>query len=205
MPLADGYGVLVGSLHDYRCDAGHTEGHYYHCRVIVSTPYGPYPCVIDLDSKANRVGIEWKIVELGKPVLLLLSLIRDGWHSLGSGADGFGAIDYYRSPELKGDGIWKHGTGREAFADLEPLLRHSRRLFIYGEPFRNGVHGVHNIHQNQGDPPSSRWSAENAPWQDGGLVVERTDGTMTAFLCRFSTQRKGTEEGRIERRHSTAG
>jgi hypothetical protein len=193
MPLADGYGVLVGTLHTYRCDAGHADGHYYHCTVIVSTPYGPYPCAIDLDSKANRDGIEWRIVELGKPVRLLLNLIRDGWHSIGGGEDGSGAIDYYRSPDLQGDDTWKHGTGHEAFMDLEALLRHSRRLFVYGEPFRNGVHGVHNIHQNQGDPASSRWASENAPWQDGGLVVERVDGTMAAFLCRFSTQRKGSE------------
>ncbi|NTW52591.1 MAG: YukJ family protein [Chlorobiaceae bacterium] len=193
MPLADGYGVLVGTLQSYRCDAGHTDGHYYHCTLIVSTPYGPYPCPIDLDSKANRIGIEWRIVELGKPVKLLLSLIRDGWHSIGDDTAS-GAIDYYRSPELKGDGIWKHGTGREAFIDLEALIRHSRRLFVYGEPFRNGVHGVHNIHQNQGDPDSSRWAHENAPWQDGGLIVERGDGTMAAFLCRFSTQRKSPED-----------
>ncbi|NTU57408.1 MAG: YukJ family protein [Chlorobiaceae bacterium] len=192
MPLADGYGVLAGTLQGYSCDVGHSDEHYYHCTVMVRTPRGPYPCAIDLDSKANKYGIEWRIVELGKPGCPALSPLRDGWHPLSRSQAG-GAIDYYRSPEFQGDGSWKHGTGREAFADIEALLRHCRRLFVFGEPFRNGVHGVHNIHQNQGDPVSSRWAMENGPWQDGALFVERSDGSMVAFLCRFSTQRKFVE------------
>jgi hypothetical protein len=197
MPLADGYGVLAGTLHSCHCDDGHTNGHYYHCTVIVRTPYGPYPCPIDLDSKANKTGIEWRIIELGSPGLPLLATLRDGWHSLASDSHS-GAIDYCLSPELQGEGIWKRGTGREAFIDLEALLRQGRRLFVYGEPYRQGGHGVHNIHQNQGDPVSSRWALENGPWQDGGLFIERADGTMAAFLCRFSTQRKCAEAGRSE-------
>ena len=150
------------------------------------TRYGLYRCQVDLDSKEQENGIEWRIVDLGDATSFPLSSFGDGWHSLESLPES-GAIDYCRSPLFLPDGDWQRGTGRSAFMSLEPLLRHGRRVFIFGEPFRRGQ-GVHNIHQNQGDPASSRWAPENAPWQDGAVVVERRDGRFAAFLCRFRSQ-----------------
>lgn len=205
MPLFDGYGVLAGRLHRYGCDKRQDDAHYYHCTLLVRTPRGLYRCVVDLDSKNRRDGIQWKVVVLPPEDAAALTELRDGWHEL-SMDEHSGALDYYRSPSLapcaesvhadmvKGNGkpgvpvLWKYGTGHHAFRDLEPLLKQPRRIFIFGEPFRNG-RGVHNIHQNQGDPPDSRWAAENGPWQDGAVMVERQDGRVTAFLCKFSTQR----------------
>ena len=187
MPLIDGYGVLAGTLLTYSCDAGHTNGHYYHCTLTVRTHAGLYRCPVDLDSKEQKNGNEWRIVELGDTSLYPFTILGDGWHRLDS-VPGSGALDYCRSPQFGPDGIWQHGTGQGAFRALEPLLRQCRRLFVFGEPFRTG-RGVHNIHQNQGDPASSRWAPENATWQDGAIVVERRDGSMAAFLCRFRTQR----------------
>lgn len=186
MPLIDGYGVLAGTLFSYSCDSGRTNGHYYHCTVIVRTPRGLSRCPIDLDSKEEKNGIEWKLVELGPASSQPVTALSDGWHRLESVPDAL-ALDYCRSSQFRSVDGWRRGTGRNAFRDLEPLLRQGKRLFVFGEPFRIG-RGVHNIHQNQGDPPGSRWARENGPWQDGGIFVERRDGSMVAFLCRFKTQ-----------------
>lgn len=192
MPLIDGYGVLAGTLLTYSCDAGHTNGRYYHCNVTVRTPKGLFRCPVDLDSKELKNGIEWNVVELGEASEQLVSAFGDGWHRLES-VPGSGAIDYCRSPQFRSANGWKRGSGRSAFRDLEALLHQGRRLFVFGEPFRRG-RGVHNIHQNQGDPPASRWAPENGPWQDGGIFVQRRGGTMAAFLCRFRSQARCVTE-----------
>lgn len=201
MPLHDGYGVLAGALHSYSCDRAVSEGEYYHCNIRVKVRRIMYRCPVDLDGKKSVDGIQWRVVELGMTSLKGIAGMQDGWHFLRSDAHS-GALDYYRSGELtgsvagEGEGFgdlqacpsWRSGSGADAFRDLEPLLKHSSRIYVFGEPFRNG-RGVHNIHQNQGDPPGSRWYAENAPWQDGCVVAERWDRTKAAFLCKFKTQR----------------
>ena len=213
MPLFDGYGVLVGRLSRFACDNRQDESHYYHCTLYVRTPTGVYPCAVDLDSKHRRDGLQWKVVEPDPEEIEWLTSLEDGWTELEM-SEGSGALDYYRNPALgpseecvhanhaNGEEsvkvekkYWKYGTGRHAFRDLEPLLKSNRRIFVFGEPFRNG-RGVHNIHQNQGDPPDSRWAAENGPWQDGAVMVERHDGSIAAFLCKFSTQRFCVAEAR---------
>ena len=208
MPLYDGYGVLVGTLHNYYCDRPFSGTEYYHCNLKVRAGARIFRCPVDLDSKKDADGMHWRVVELGSDALQSLLHLREGWHPLDSEPDS-GALDYYRSPELQPTGkciealpdsantatiaegalyaLWKYGTGPAAFRDLEPLLVHSRKLFIFGEPFRRG-HGVHNIHQNQGDPPQSRWYQENGIWQDGAVVVQRRDKRVAAFLCKFKTQ-----------------
>ena len=208
MPLYDGYGVLVGTLQKYYCDHTVNDGTYYHCNVKVRAGGRIYRCPIDLDSKHDAHGLQWRVVELAADAILPILHLKEGWHPLDS-HPGSGAIDYYRSPELQpttechhvasdSDNLeaeiegtltasWKYGTGPAAFRDLEPLLRHSRKLFIFGEPFRTG-YGVHNIHQNQGDPPESQWHSENGIWQDGAVVVQRGDKTSAAFLDKFNTQ-----------------
>jgi len=209
MPLNDGYGVLAGTLHSYACDRAHRDGEYYHCNLTIKAGQFIYRCPVDLDSKKTSDGIEWRVVELGRTDLKGVAGFRDGWHVLRSN-NRSGALDYYRSEELKPVGAcvpasgaldeevmpdhgsdcapWRFGTGKAAFRDLEPLLKHARRVYVFGEPFRTGK-GVHNIHQNQGDPPGSRWYRENGSWQDGCVVVERWNHTVAAFLCKFKTQR----------------
>ncbi len=209
MPLYDGYGVLVGTLLKYHCDHAFSEQTYYHCNLKVRAGRRIFRCPVDLDHKQDAHGVQWRVVDLAPNALHRILLFQEGWHSLDSQPDS-GAIDYYRSPEFQpacdcrhavsdadyseaaGDGTlpvsWKYGTGPAAFRDLQPLLTHSRKLFIFGEAFRTG-YGVHNIHQNQGDPPDSQWYPENGIWQDGAVVVLRNDRTLAAFLCKFNTQR----------------
>ena len=53
---------------------------------------------------------------------------------------------------------------------------------------------MHNIHQNQGDPPGTQWYAENGIWQDGATVVHRPDGQYDVFLSKFTSQSYETDD-----------
>jgi hypothetical protein len=217
MPLNDGYGVVIGTLHHYYRDPENDFGQYYHGNVIVQTPSGTYKCAIDVDSKQLQNGVAWRVVELGQSGLKGgVATLQNGWHNLSSD-DASGALDYVRSPELhpkagcffvvfdpilealrrrlqsRIDPPWKQGTSRDALNDLEPLLQNPKRLYIFGEPFTSGL-GVHNIHQNQGDPPGSQWWAENGIWQDGATLIQRQDDTIAAFLNKFKTQSYETDQ-----------
>lgn len=198
MPLHDGYGVLVGAMQNYYCDHALSDREYYHCTIKVRAAGRVFRCPVDLDSKRDADGMHWRVVELAPGAFEQILHLRDGWHPLYS-EPGSGALDYYRSAELQPTGecreagdealcpSWNYGTGSAAFRDLDPLLKHSRKLYIFGEPFRTG-YGVHNIHQNQGDPPRSRWYPENGIWQDGAVLALRRDKSVAAFLCKFKTQ-----------------
>ncbi len=211
MSLIDGYGVLVGILRSYECDNGHDDNEYYHCNIMADTPKGVYRCAIDLDSKKQYDGIHWRMIGLGKSDMHGLVNLKSGWHYLRSEPES-GALDYLRSPELQptvvcqkaGDPLvqegsdeecspWKYGTSLDALDDLLRVLEGSFKLLVFGEPFRRG-RGVHNIHQNQGDPPESRWSRENGIWQDGAVAGVRGDGTVRVFLSKFKTQANRTDE-----------
>lgn len=211
MSLIDGYGVLTGTLHRYECDNGRSRNEYYHCNIRVKTSRGLYRCAVDLDSKNQNDGLHWRTVELGKSDMHGLVSLGSGWHYLRSEPES-GALDYLRSPELQPIDVcqkvdetagvheenddecapWRYGTSFDVFGDLLQVLEGSVKLLIFGEPFRRG-RGVHNIHQNQGDPPDSRWSRENGIWQDGAVAGVRGDGTVRVFLSKFKTQANRTD------------
>ncbi|MBF0309627.1 MAG: DUF2278 family protein [Magnetococcales bacterium] len=216
MSLNDGYGVLVGTLHHYVRDPPDDYGRYYHENIYVNTPAGQYHCAVDVDSKKADNGIEWRIVTLSPGNLKGVHAFSGGWHALAMNATS-GALDYVRTAafhkpifglgalvklgfmqwladylKFKLTPKWQAGTSLQALQALEPLLDHCKRLFIYGEPFNSGL-GVHNIHQNQGDPVSSPWAAENGIWQDGCPIIEKQNGTIVAFQTKFKTQSYKTD------------
>lgn len=82
--------------------------------------------------------------------------------------------------------------GIDALTDLETVLASAVRCYVFGEPFHTDL-GVHNIHQNQGDPVGSPFAVENAIWQDGATIVENAAGEFTAFLNKFQTQSYRTD------------
>lgn len=102
-----------------------------------------------------------------------------------------GALDYLRHPGLlkairqlpwqselaettadplqwalpKFDAVFKptsHGHGSANFT----------KVYVFGGPFTTGGHGMHVVHQNQADSPGP-FTATNATWQDGGVIIER--------------------------------
>lgn len=81
---------------------------------------------------------------------------------------------------------WVSSDGDNALDVLEALLPTAARIYIFGEPFMTGL-GVHNVHMNQGDPPGPH-QAENGIWQDGAVLVERTDDSVAIWQVKFNTQ-----------------
>ncbi|MFG1643337.1 DUF2278 family protein [Amycolatopsis sp. NPDC049252] len=130
-----------------------------------------------------------------------------GWHPLARDATS-GALDYLRSPLLRGRGCltliagplaalvttilrsprfgWVESTADNALNLLEQRLTGCRRVHVFGAPYTHGP-GVHDIHYNQGDPPG-QFQHLDGIWQDGGTIIESTTGEFTAFLTKFKTQ-----------------
>ena len=219
MPLPNGYGVVVGTLDHFQRDPLNDYGQYYHENVYVSTPAGLYHCAIDVDSKKTNDGIQWRVVPLVEADLKSVASFSNGWHALASNSTS-GAVDNIRTNAFHKPGCnilfslfrydpwlealrrrfnayinpgWSAGASKDALNVLEPLLVNSTRLFIFGEPFTSGGLGVHNIHQNQGDPAGSPWWAENGIWQDGCTIMQDQNNTYRAFLSKFSTQAENTD------------
>lgn len=214
MPLSDGYGLVIGTKHDYFRDPPDNFGRYYHGNLVVRAPLGNYKCAIDVDPKNMPDGIHWRIVRIRPSDFADIKALADGWHLLGS-TPSSGALDYTRSATLhppflirraryssflarllswfRWNPPWNSGTGIQALTDLEAILEQGVRCYVFGEPFTRGL-GVHNIHQNQGDPVGSGHDAENAIWQDGATIIETADGRFLAFLNKFKTQSFKTDE-----------
>lgn len=220
MGLSNGYGVLVGTRESYYRDPVNNYGQYYHANLILGTPTGSYHCAIDVDSHQVPNGVQWRVVSLCPSTLKGADALSAGWHPLATDAAS-GAIDVIRNRGLRLrlptrcpkrcpllplprlhlpfpirlpflEVPWKSGVSTDALADLEPLVARARKILVYGEPFTTGL-GVHNIHQNQGDPVTSAFSAENGIWQDGATIIELDNGCWRGFFNKFSTQSGKTD------------
>jgi uncharacterized protein YukJ len=87
---------------------------------------------------------------------------------------------------------WNEGSSAQALLDLEAVISNPQRMMVFGAPFRVG-RGVHDIHQNQGDPIGGGHDEENAIWQDGITIAFRSDGTASAFMNKFHGQADATD------------
>jgi hypothetical protein len=93
---------------------------------------------------------------------------------------------------------WRSGDHLQASEALEATLRVGALTLVWGEPFPENaapasVQGMHNVHQNQGDPAGSQWWPENGIWQDGGVATLQADGSWLVFVSKFSTQSDHTD------------
>ena len=213
--LNDGYGVLVGTLTAHERDPADDFGKWFHVHLHVAAQGHDYDCAIDVDSHQSSVGVEWKVLRLRPEEWTSITSLSAGYHALASSSKS-GALDYIRDPRLRRqlgcvfvmmpDAItkllmaiaealvnsWEKGSHEQATLALESILEVGRPVHVFGEPFKTGF-GLHNIHQNQGDPISSSWAAENGIWQDGGTVVLRSDGSLMAFISKFTSQSYKTD------------
>ncbi|MFG2874692.1 DUF2278 family protein [Streptomyces sp. NPDC048337] len=213
MPLED-YGVLSGTLHRHFRDQPDSQGRWFHVNLEVDAPAGRYRCAVDVDSKQSATGVQWKVFTLAASVLEPASTLPPGYHYL-SMTSGSGAIDYLRHPafvdrpgclfvrrpptwlqnlldRLHPPRPWVSGSNLEAAQALETILLPGRPIMVFGEPFDEGL-GMHNIHQNQGDPYGSQWWDDNGVWQDGATLTRRPDGRYDVFLNKFSSQADHTD------------
>jgi len=88
---------------------------------------------------------------------------------------------------------WTNVTDNEAGQALVAMVTGSTRVFAFGAPYTSG-NGVHDVHYNQGDPPQPpQFRALDGIWQDGCVFAIRGDGTLSAYLGKFSTQSLHTD------------
>ena len=173
-----------------------------------------YQCAVDVDSKQSATGVQWKVLTVAAGMFGPVSALAPGYHDLqhdqASGAldlirhpaliDSPGCLFIVRPPEWLQRIIdlfvrrtpWTSGSYLDATVALESILVPGAKTFVWGEPFTNGL-GMHNIHQNQGDPAGSQWWPQNGIWQDGGTMTLRPDGQLQAFISKFSTQAAKTD------------
>src|SRR5262249_8346755 len=69
---------------------------------------------------------------------------------------------------------WIASTGDNALSALEQVLPNCKRVFIFGAHYTTGL-GVHDVHMNQGDPQGSQWYASDGIWQDGAVIIRKSD------------------------------
>ncbi|MCX5231935.1 DUF2278 family protein [Streptomyces sp. NPDC006553] len=216
MPFQN-YGVLVGTLNDHFRDDADDQGRWFHVNLKVDAPAGQYHCAVDVDSHKSNVGVQWKTFTLKASLVGPAAALSPGYLDLAPTPDS-GAMDYLRHPELVdrtgvlferrppswlqelldllGSRPWQAGSNEDAADALEPMLVPGRRTLVFGEPFSDdaeGDLGMHNIHQNQGDPFGSQWWPENGIWQDGATLTRRPDGRYDVFLNKFSSQAARTD------------
>jgi hypothetical protein len=213
VPL-DHYGVLIGDLTGHVRDTPDNQGRWYHVNLSIDAPPGSYRCAVDVDSKQSATGVQWKVLRVAASEFSPATQLAPGYHELAH-QQSAGALDLIRHPAfvdrpgcwfvrqppewlqrlidaLSRGRQWSTGSNLDAATALESILVVGRRTLVWGEPFTSGL-GVHNVHQNQGDPPGSQWYAENGIWQDGGTMVLRPDGALDAFISKFSSQASQTD------------
>jgi hypothetical protein len=87
---------------------------------------------------------------------------------------------------------WLLSNGDNALTALEAELTGQRKVYLFGEPYTSGQ-GVHDSHQNQGDPAGSQWWSTDGIWQDGAVAVERPDGSLFFWQVKFDSQASSTD------------
>ncbi|KPM50782.1 hypothetical protein CcI49_36175 [Frankia sp. CcI49] len=212
MPLA-GYGVLIGTLDRFAREDPNDFGSWYHGKMYVNAPAGQYECAVDV-STPSGVPIQYREVRnLDEALFAPVAALGPGWHVLARDATS-GALDYLRSPLLRGRGCvtvianplitlvnsvlrsprfgWVESTADNALDLLEKRLTGCQQVYVFGAPYNHGL-GVHDIHLNQGDPPGD-FQRLDGIWQDGGTIIRSASGELNAFLTKFKPQVLNTDD-----------
>jgi hypothetical protein len=151
----------------------------FECAVDVNEPTGAFQYLI--------------LNNLDQSLFKRIAKLADGFHSLKRNSTS-GAVDYARSPILNASPlIWMNATGDEAGNALIAMVTGSNRVFVFGAPYVAG-NGMHDVHCNQGDPVNSTFHHFDAIWQDGCVFILKSNGTLSAYLGKFSTQSLKTDK-----------
>jgi uncharacterized protein YukJ len=208
--MTGGYGVLRGRPDRWVREDDEATPHLQ-IRLLDSTGQ-PWRIAVNVQSDTGAEVVYWLVDPLqGHPMLAGLADRPTGFS--GGSPSPAGALDYVRAPLFD----WHEGTalpatGRASADDLQDLLelylQHCKdaggELYAFGVRFdRNlhkpidvefgntdGLHGVHDIHLNQGN--AGPHAEDNGAWHDGGLILAHPDRHIGLFLG-FQTQRVPTD------------
>jgi uncharacterized protein YukJ len=172
----------------------------------------PWRVAVNVQSEDGSEVVFWVVDPLvGHPILGALAATPSGFST--TGANSTGSLDYVKAPLFDfALGRALPPSGSASADDLQDLLTlyldqckaAEGELYAFGAKFdRNlhkpidaefgntdGLHGVHDIHMNQGNVGAH--AADNGPFHDGGVLLAFPDRIMGVFLA-FQTQRVPTD------------
>lgn len=204
------YGVLRGKPDRYKREDNASTPHLQ-IRVLESSGQ-PWRIAVNVQSDTGSHVAFWVVDPLlGHPLLNSLPALASGFTSVARNADH--ALDYVKAPLFD----WKLGrllppSGSASSDDLQDLLslyidqckNAGGEIYAFGAKFdRNlhkpidlefgntdGLHGIHDIHLNQGNVGAH--AGDNGVFHDGGLILAFPDRYLGLFLG-FQTQRIPTD------------
>ena len=204
------YGVLRGSPDRYKREDNESTPHLQ-IRVLEDGGQ-PWRIAVNVQSNTGSNVAFWVVDPLlGHPMLASLAAQPSGFSRVARNAGH--ALDYVKAPLFD----WKLGrllppSGNASSDDLQDLLSlyldqcksAGGEIFAFGAKFdRNlhkpidiefgnidGLHGIHDIHLNQGNVGAH--AGDNGAYHDGGLILAFPDRCLGLFLA-FQTQRIPTD------------
>lgn len=198
------YGVVIGQYTSYT----RNQGQWLHVDLNIQASNSPYQAAVDVN-EPNGLFQYQLFNNLDTSLFAPIAALPDGWHHLDSNPSS-GAMDYARSPIFQKPlgclaifwaivnaifrtnvQSWTNVTGDEAGNALVAMVTGSTRVFAFGAPYTTGL-GVHDVHCNQGDPPGPFRQLDGI-WQDGCVFAQKADGSLSAYLGKFSTQSLNTD------------
>ena len=205
------YGVLRGRPDRYKRE-DNTSTPHLQIRVLDAGGQ-PWRIAVNVQSSTGSDVVFWVVDPLaGHPLLASLPARAPGFVSVARNAGN--ALDYVKAPLFD----WTLGrtlppSGQASSDDLQDLLslyldqckNVGGEIYAFGAKFdRNlnkpidrefgnldGLHGIHDIHLNQGNVGAH--SEDNGAFHDGGLVLAFPDRYLGLFLA-FQTQRIPTDD-----------
>jgi uncharacterized protein YukJ len=208
--MAAGYGVLRGRVDRWVREDGDATPHLQ-VRVLDETGQ-PWRIAVNVQSDTGSEVVYWLVDPLqGHPILSGLGALPSGFSTAAQSPTG--ALDYVRAPLFAwGSGTALPASGSASSDDLQDLLalhlQHCQdaggEVFAFGVRFgsnlhkpidaqfgnTDGLHGVHDIHLNQGN--AGAHAGDNGALHDGGLILALPDRHVGLFLA-FQSQRVPTD------------
>ncbi len=195
MPL-DQYGVLVGKVTGSREDP--PSDNTPHLSIFVAAGEQTHRAAVNVRSQLAPSQLLFQIIDpFDHPILEELADFPDGYSEIQRQAGG-AAFDYIRGNlfERKSMLPLPHdipGPNNDLYERIGIYIERARThsnatVYIFGEPFPNGIH---NVHMNQGS--SGDFSRDNGVYQDGGLLFKINDQWAAVFLA-FQSQAWHTDD-----------
>lgn len=200
MPLKN-YGVWVGYPISYEAERAAQDSKSPHIELYYDTDAdaskGKDRAAINVKSttKDSRL-VYWFYRDFKHPITSDLETLDVGYHDLPS--DEKGGLDYIRGNLLQNDqGTLVEsdvpGDNNDIIDYMSPILDNAisskAKIYLFGSPFKNGIH---DIHMNQGNDGS--FAKDNGIYQDGGILIEFTDGHWEAVFLAFAVQKIHTDD-----------
>ena len=200
MPIRK-YGVWVAYPTSYEAERNSDDSKSPHISLYFDdapgAEKGQYRAAVNVKSisKESRL-VYWFIRNLDVPLLEYLQTLDVGFQALPSEEQH--GLDYIRGNlmVLSQGTLVQHdipGENNDIIDYISPILDQaiakSAKIFLFGEPFPDGIHDVHMNQGNEGN-----FKRDNGVWQDGGIILAFPDGHFEAIFLAFAIQKIHTDD-----------